>query len=150
MIKKDYIFPYELGDSAILGAKWENDVLTITFFRYYVDDNTPNDLEIKFHGVEWIRSTTLIKYPCPDEEWESWEYIQDKPITDYLLVKREWFNNDTAEFLSGNGLGINTIRCLEDNTVFLDDLIIFSCTEIEIVRAICTKKIETAKKRLKK
>lgn len=150
MIKKDYVFPYNISDGVCLGAIWENDILSITFFRYYTNDNSPNEIQIKFHGVEWIRSTTLKKYPCPDKEWDCWGYEPNKPIKEYFLIERTWFNNDYEEFMSGNGFGLNTICCLEDNVIFIDDLIIFSCNEIEIVKAICTKNIISAKKRFLK
>ncbi|MBQ8375280.1 MAG: hypothetical protein IJX98_06905 [Clostridia bacterium] len=150
MIKKDYVFPYILHDGVGLGARWEGDVLSMTFFRYYIDEHTPNEIEVKFHGVEWIRSTTLIKYPCPDDEWDFFGFEKNKPISDYLLVERDSFNNDYEEFMSGNGFGLNTIRCLEDNIVFIDDLIIFPCNEIEIIKAVCTKDIISAENRFLK
>ena len=31
MIKKDYVFPYELGDGVGQAARWEDDVLSVTF-----------------------------------------------------------------------------------------------------------------------
>lgn len=145
MINKDYIFPYEIHDGLGLGARWESDKLSITFFRYYTDDDTPNEIEIVFHGVNWIRSTTLKKYPCPDEEWDVWGYDPDKPIDEYLLLEREWFNNDYEEFMSGNDL--NTVCCIQDNVVFIDDLLIFSCTEIEVVKAISIKDVAVELKR---
>lgn len=134
MIKKDYVFPYYIGDGIGFCARWEDDILSMTFLRYYIPD-MPNLIEVKFHGVEWIRTTTLIKYPCSDEEWDIYGYSSDKPIEEYLLLKREWFNDDYEEFMSGNGSSLAGIRCLEDNVVFIDDRIIFSCTEIEIVSA---------------
>ena len=137
MIRKDYVFPYEIWDGDGHGAKWEGDVLSMTFFRFYVDESTPNIIEVKFHGVEWMRTTCFKKYPCSDEEWDVYGYDAEKPIDEYLLVEREWFNNDYEEFMSGNGFGLNTIRCLEDNVVFIDDRIIFSCNDIEIVKAVC-------------
>ena len=146
MIKKDYIFPYDISEAVGKGARWEGNVLSMTFFRYFTDYNTPNEIEIKFHGVEWIRSTTETKYPCPDDEWVITSYDPNKPICDYLLIERDWFNNDYEEFMSGNGFGLNTIRCLDDNVVFIDDRIIFSCNEIEIVKAVCTKDIVKAEK----
>lgn len=136
MIKKDYRFPYDLGDGAGYAARWEDDVLSMTFLRYYTDENIPNEIEVKFHGVEWMRTTCFVKYPCSDEEWDIYGYDPEKPIEEYLLVKREWFNDDYEEFMSGNGFGLNTVRCLDDNVVFIDDRIIFSCTDIEIVRAV--------------
>lgn len=146
MIKKDYIFPYNVSDGVAKGAKWVDDKLSMTFFRYYTDKNNPNVIEIKFHGVKWIRSTTLKKYPCADEEWDVWGYDVNLPITAYLLVERDWFNVDNEAFMSGNGFGLNTIRCIEDNVVFIDDLIIFSCSEIEIIKADCIKNVEAAEK----
>ena len=144
MIKKDYQFPYDIGDAVGLGARWEGNVLSITFFRYYTDENSPNEIELKFHGVDWMRTTCLIKYPCSDEEWDVYGYNPEKDIEEYLLIKREWFNNDYEEFMSGNGLGLNTIRCLEDGVVFIDDRLIFSCNKIEVVRAVCTVDIASA------
>lgn len=146
MIKKDYIFPYNISEAVGKGARWDGDILSMSLFKYYTDDSTPNEIEIKFHGVEWIRSTTETKYPCRDDEWSISCYDPNKPIYDYLLLEREWFNNDYEEFMSGNGFGLNTIRCLEDNIVFIDDIIIFSCTNIEIVKAVCTKNIAKAEK----
>ena len=150
MVKKDYIFPYDISDGVGKGASWNNDVLSMTFFKYYTDNNTPNEIEIKFHGVQWIRSTNIMKYPCPNNEWTISSYDPNKAIYDYLLLEREWFNNDYEEFMSGNGFGLNTIRCLDDNIVFIDDRIIFSCNKIEIVKAICTKNIAKAEKRFLK
>ena len=148
MIKKDYKFPYDIGDAVGLGARWEGDVLSMTFFRYYTDENSPNEIELKFHGVEWMRTTCLIKYPCGDEEWDVYGYDPEKAIDEYLLVKREWFNDDYEEFMSGNGFGLNTVRCLEDNVVFIDDRLIFSCNEIEVVRAVCTPDVASAEKKI--
>lgn len=141
MINKDYVFQYDITDAGAYGARWEGDILSMTFFRYYTDETDPNEIEVKFHGVEWIRTTCLEKYPCSDEEWDIMGYDPEKPIESYLLLKHEWFNDDYEEFMSGNGFGLNTVRCLEDNVVFLDDRIIFSCNEIEIVRAISTPDI---------
>lgn len=135
MIKKDYVFPYELGDGASKCAVWEGDELSMIFFRYYTDENTPNMIKVRFHGVEWIRSTCLNKYPCNDDEWDDCYYDPQKPIEEYLLLEREWFNSDYEEFMSGNFSGLNTVRCLDDNVVFIDDRIIFSCNQIEIVKA---------------
>ena len=45
-----------------LGARWEGDELSMTFFKYYTDNKTPNEIELKFHGVNWIKSTTESKY----------------------------------------------------------------------------------------
>lgn len=140
MVKKDYVFPYDIGDGWGTGARREGDILSMTFFRYYTDETDPNVIEIRFHGVEWIRTTCFIEYPCNDEEGEIF-YDPEKPIDEYLLVKREWFNDDYEEFMSGNGMGLDTIRCLEDNVVFIDDRIIFSCDEIEIVRAECIQDV---------
>lgn len=150
MIKKDYIFPYDISDGVGKGARWEGDILSITFFRFYTNNNTPNEIEVRFHGVEWIRSTTLEKYPCDNDDWNILGYNSNKPISDYMLVERDWFNNDYEEFMSGNGFGLNTIRCLEDNIVFIDDRIIFSCNEIEIVKAVCNKDILSAEKKFLK
>ena len=108
----------------------------------------PNEIEVKFHGVEWIRTTTLIKYPCSDEEWDVYGYDPEKSIEEYLLIEREWFNDDYEEFMSGNGFGLNTVRCLDDNVVFIDDRIIFSCNEIEIVRAVANPDCESAFNRI--
>ena len=108
----------------------------------------PNEIEVKFHGVEWMRTTCLTKYPCSDEEWDIYGYDPQKTIDEYLLVKREWFNDDYEEFMSGNGFGLNTVRCLEDNVVFIDDRIIFSCNEIEIVRAVANPDVDSAFKKL--
>lgn len=150
MIYKDYIFPYFLGDGVGKGARWEDDVLSITFFVCYTNAQTPNVIEVKFHGVEWIRSTTLKKYPCADEEWDVWGYDESKPISDYLFVERDWFNENYEEFMSGNGFGINTVRAIEDNVIFIDDRIIFSCTKIEIVKTACVKNVKIAEKRFLK
>lgn len=90
------------------------------------------------------RNIFLQSYPCSDEEWEIYGYDPEKPIDEYLLVKREWFNDDYEEFMSGNGMGLDTIRCLEDNVVFIDDWIIFSCDEI--VRAVCEPDVMRAEK----
>ena len=95
-----------------------------------------------------MRTTSLIKYPCSDEEWDIYEYDPEKPIEEYLLVKREWFNDDYEEFMSGNGFGLNTVRCLDDNVVFIDDRIIFSCSEIEIVRAVANPDPQSAYERI--
>ena len=149
-IKKDYIFPYNISDSVAKGARWDGNVLSMTFFKYYTDNNTPNEIEVNFYGVEWIRSTNVIKYPCSDDERAISSYAPNKPLSDYLLLKREWFNNNYEEFMSGNGFGLNTIRCLEDNIVFIDDRIIFSCNEIKIVKAVCTKNVAKAEKRFLK
>ena len=148
MINKDYVFPYDLGDGDGYAARWEGDVLSMTFLRYYTSAAMPNEIEVKFHGVEWIRTTNLIKYPCSDEEWDTYEYDPKKPIEEYLLVKREWFNDDYEEFMSGNGFGLCTVRCLDDNIVFIDDRIIFSCTEIEIVRAVANPDPLSTQKRI--
>ena len=148
MIKKDYVFPYDLGDGAGYAAIWEGDVLSMTFLRYYTGEHMPNEIEVKFHGVEWIRTTTLIKYPCSDEDWDVYGYDPKKSIEEYLLIEREWFNDDYEEFMSGNGFGLNTVRCLEDNVVFIDDRIIFSCNEIEIVRAVANPDCESAFNRI--
>lgn len=146
MITKKYIFPYDISDSVGLGAIWKEDILSITFFKYYTDKNTPNKIEIKFYGVEWIRSTTITKYPCNNKDWEIIGYSEDKNISDYLLIERDWFNNDYEEFMSGNGFGLNTIRGLDNNIVFIDDRIIFSCNKIEVVSAVCIKNIKSAEK----
>ena len=148
MIDKSYVFPYDLGDAAGYGATWNGDILSMTFCRYYKDDTDPNEIEIKFHGVTWMRTTSLIKYPCPDEEWDVYSFDANKSIEEYLLVERDWFNNDYEEFMSGNGFGLNTIRCLADNIVFIDDRLIFSCTEIEIVRAECNPDIGNTVRKL--
>lgn len=144
MVKKDYVFPYDIADGCGTGARWEGDILSMTFFRYYTDETNPNVIEIRFHGVEWMRTTCFLKYPCNDEKWEIY-YDPERPIDEYLLVKREWFNDDYEEFMVGN-MGLNTIRCLEDNVVFIDDRIIFSCDEIEIVRAVCEPDMMRAEK----
>ena len=70
MISKDYKFPYNIGDAVGLGAKWVADILSMTFCRYYTDETDPNVIEVRFHGVDWMRTTCLNQYPCPDEEWE--------------------------------------------------------------------------------
>ena len=148
MINKDYVFPYDLGDGNGYAARWEDDILSMTFLRYYTSESMPNEIEVKFHGVEWMRTTCLIKYPCSDEEWDVYGYDPEKPIEEYLLIKREWFNDDYEEFMSDNGFGLNTIRCLDDNIVFIDDRIIFSCTNIEIVRAAVTPDPQSAFERI--
>ena len=43
---------------------------------------------------------------------------------------------------------LNTVRCLDDNIVFIDDRIIFSCNEIEIVRAVANPDVDSAFKKL--
>ena len=146
MIEKDYVFPYNIIDGAGMFARWEDDILSMTFYRYYTDENTPNEIHIRFHGVEWMRTTSLIKYPCPDDEWDMYCYDPEKHIEDYLLVKREWFNDDYEEFMSGNGSGLTTVRCIDDNVVFIDDRIIFSCNNIEIVKAVCTRDVMAAER----
>ncbi len=150
MIKKDYISPYDISEAVGKGARWDGNILSITFFKYYTNNNTPNEIEVNFYGVEWIRSTTETKYPCRNDDWVISSYDPNKPICDYLLLEREWFNNDYEEFMSGNGFGLNTIRCIDDNIVFIDDRIIFPCNKIEIVKAICTKNIVQAEKRFLK
>lgn len=145
MIKKDYVFPYDICDGVGKCVRWEGDKLSMTFFSCYECEGMPNKIDVIFHGVEWIRSTSLRKYPCPDEEWDDWGYESDKPIDYYLLVEREWLNNDYEKFMfSGVGL---TVRCLEDNLVFIDDLLIFPCTNIEIVNAVCIKDIMSVEKK---
>ena len=136
MIKKDYFFPYDISDGIGSAAKWEDSTLSVTFQKYYTNEHTPNEIEVRFHGVNWMRTTCLVKYPCSDEEWDIYGYDPEKPLDEYLLVRKEWFNQDYKEFMSGNGFGLNTVRCIEDNVVFIDDRIIFSCDEIEIVSAI--------------
>ena len=148
MINKDYVFPYDLEDGAGYAARWDGDVLSMTFLRYYTSETMPNEIEVKFHGVEWMRTTCLIKYPCSDGEWDVCGYDPEKPIEKQLLVKREWFNDDYGEFMSGNVFGLNTVRCLDDNIVFIDDRIIFSCNEIEIVRAVANPDIDSAFRKL--
>ena len=150
MIDKNYIFPYFLSDGVGKCARWEGDVLSMTFFVYYTNDKTPNVIEVKFHGVEWIRSTTLKKYPCAEDEWDILEYEESKPITDYLLIERDWFNNDYEEFMSGNGFGRNSIRAIEDNVLFIDDRIIFACTKIEVVNTMCVKNVKIVEERFLK
>ena len=148
MIKKGYVFPYDLSDGNGYGAHWDGDILSMTFLRYYTNENIPNEIEVRFHGVEWMRTTCFIKYPCNDEEWDVYGYDPKKPVDEYLLVEREWFNRDYEEFMSGNGFGLNAVRCLDDNVVFIDDRIIFSCTEIEIVRAVANPNPDKAFKRI--
>lgn len=150
MIKKNYKFNYHIGDANGYGARWEGDILSMTFCRYYTNENEPNEIEVKFHGVKWIRTTCFIKYPCPDEEWDVYGYDPKKKIEEYLLIDRKDFNEDYIEFMSGNGFGLNGIRCLEDNIVFIDDRLIFSCSEIEVVRAVANPNVEKTIARLLK
>ena len=44
MIKKDYVFPYDLGDGAGYAAIWEGDILSMTFLRYYTGEHMPNEI----------------------------------------------------------------------------------------------------------
>ena len=136
MIDKNYKFKYDISEGNAYGARWEGDILSMTFFKYFIDKNTPNVIEVRFHGVKWIRTTSLKKYPCSDEEWEVLEYDPQKPIEPYLLLERKWFNDDYEEFMSGNGFDVCAIRGLDKDVLFIDDRIIFSCNEVEVVRAI--------------
>lgn len=132
----NYVFPYKIWDGSCKNVKWDGDKLYMTFTRYYIDETLPNEVEVVFHGVTWIRTTCLNKYPpINDEDWAE-GYIPSKPLEEYMLVDREQFNNDFIPFIASD-CGWECLRCLTDNVVFIDDALFFDCTDIEIVRAEC-------------
>ena len=133
MIEKGYTFPYLIHDGQCYGAKWKGNILSMTICRYF-EEGHPNEIEVEFHGVEWIRSV----FRNDEESWDSFD--PDIPLEKYPLVLREAFEADYKEFFA-YGL-LDDIRALEDNLVFIDDIMFFPCTEIKIIRAVYTEDIK--------
>ena len=130
----NYVFPYKYWDAFYKNVKWDGDKLHMTICKCYENETFPNELEVVFHGVTWMRTTILKNYPpIFEEDWTD-GYDPNKPLEEYLLVDREQFNNDFIAFISDNQEGI---RCLADNVVFINETLFFDCTDIEIVRAEC-------------
>lgn len=137
MIEKNYKFPYLIHDGGCYGVKWEDDVLSMTICRYYLE-NEPNEIEIEFHGVEWIRST------C--DELGPDGYSSELSLTEYPLVDREKMKKDYTKYVAYGYL--DDIRCIDDGLVLIDDIMFFPCSEIRIIRAVCNRDIGKTEREL--
>ena len=130
---REYHFPYLIHDGACYGAKWVDDIISMTICRYYSEDE-PNEIEVQFCGVEWARCT------CAEEEpYDS--YDSRIPISNYPMIEQSEFQRDYKKFLAYGNL--NDICYLDQNIVFIDDIMIIKCHEIKIIRAVCNPDIQS-------
>ncbi len=135
---QEYRFPYLIHDGACYGAKWIGDTITMTICRYYLEGE-PNEIEVQFCGVEWARST------CAEEEpYDS--YDPDIPIEEYPLIDQVKFQEDYKEFVA-YGL-LDTIRYLDENVIFIDDIMLIKCHDMRILRAVCNPDIGSTVERI--
>lgn len=130
---KKYEFPYLIHDGQCYGAKWVGNTLSMTVCRYYME-NFPNEIDIQFEDVEWIRCTC-----AENEPYDSFDPCI--PIEDYPLIEQSEFQKDYKEFVA-YGL-LNTIRYLDENIILIEDIMIIKCREMKILRAICNPDIES-------
>ena len=135
----NFLFPYNIGDGGCYGVKWEGTTLSMTICRYYLDESDPNEIEVEFYGVEWMRSTTNDDVP-PRDNPIMFGYDPEIPMEEYPLISQEDFQKDYIEYVAHGQL--NAIRLLDKNVVFIDDIMFFSCTEIKVIWAICNPDIK--------
>ncbi len=138
MLKKGYKFEYNVCDAYGYGARWEGDILSVTFFNDYREGKRgPNVIEMRFHGVTWLRTTDIDTYRPADYDPEydlMYTFNPKRPISSYVLIDRDTFNDKYESFMVGNDM-VYCISCPEDNVVFIENILIFACNEIEVVRA---------------